>query len=507
MTGRVLNPFSSLRARIVFFATAMLLVAICALYFINRRLEERSLHHMEEYMEAVTLAVGLAVSSFPSEQYLYETLEQQGEGRLTVAPGGIIRHILVVDEAGKIVDSTDRNDIGTLLQAGISNLPPMSPGDLRGDEGEREQEQERTITWRAETSKGRRTVITVVSMTGLQRVVGEATRDRLVATASLGLLLILLTGAITWRFTRPIDELARAASRVAAGDLDFQVPVGPRDEVGVLSETFNGMLVGLRSKRELEEKLQRAERSAVVGRLASGIAHEIRNPLNFINLSIDHLREKFAPASGEAARAEYTRILGAIKDEIGRLNRMVSDFLSYGRPARLKLHEVSARAILEEVMGLVGTQAEQQHVRLTVWEEVEPEREASDGDSLRADPEQLKTCFSNLTINAIQAMPEGGALEIVIRPRGPEVEVEFSDTGSGIAPEALGQIFEPYYSTKETGIGLGLPLTKKIIEEHGGRIAVRSEPGAGTTFTLTLPREPAGPRRPAPAEQPVLERP
>jgi signal transduction histidine kinase len=107
---------------------------------------------------------------------------------------------------------------------------------------------------------------------------------------------------------------------------------------------------------------------------------------------------------------------------------------------------------------------------------------------VNADAEQLKTCISNIMINAVQAMPEGGSLTITLRPSPGEVDIDLADTGAGIAPEALNQIFEPYYSTKETGVGLGLPLTRKIIEEHGGKITVRSELGTGTVFTISLPR-------------------
>jgi signal transduction histidine kinase len=109
----------------------------------------------------------------------------------------------------------------------------------------------------------------------------------------------------------------------------------------------------------------------------------------------------------------------------------------------------------------------------------------------QADYEQIKTCFSNLMINAVQAMPDGGALNVTLHPNDTHLRIEFADNGPGIAAENLAQIFEPYYSTKETGIGLGLPLTKKIIEEHGGQISVASEPGQGTTFTVTMPRTPA----------------
>jgi signal transduction histidine kinase len=169
------------------------------------------------------------------------------------------------------------------------------------------------------------------------------------------------------------------------------------------------MLAGLRSKRELEEKLQRAERSALTGRIAAGIAHEIRNPLSFINLTMDFMRDKFAPAA-DTTRGEYTKLCDSVKDEIGRLNRMVSDFLSYGRPARLKLREINARELVEEVVSLVRAQADQQGVSLQVEEEVDDDSQKHDAH-FQGDAEQLKTCFSNLAINAVQAMAGGGALK------------------------------------------------------------------------------------------------
>jgi signal transduction histidine kinase len=169
---------------------------------------------------------------------------------------------------------------------------------------------------------------------------------------------------------------------------------------------------------------------------------------------------------------------------LARLNRLVSEFLSYGRPTKLKLREVDAQGLIEEVRDLVSTKADEQGVKIEI--------ESNGGDTkLNADPELLKTCFSNLMINAVQAMPGGGDLDVGLHSDNGQIEIVFTDTGTGILPEALQQIFEPYYSTKETGIGLGLPLTKKIIEEHGGRIEVASEVGIGTMFTVTLPRRKA----------------
>jgi signal transduction histidine kinase len=329
----------------------------------------------------------------------------------------------------------------------------------------------------------KREVYIVLSMKRLQQVKEAGERTRLIAFAALSLLLIAAIAIFIKRITRPITELGGAAEKVAEGNLEFSVPVSGPNEMRALSQTFNEMLSGLRSKRNLEELLQRAERSAVVGRLASGIAHEIRNPLNFINLSIDHLRASFAPKD-EAPRAQYIHMLTTIKDELARLNRLVSDFLGYGRPAKLKIRELDARTLIEEVRDLVHTQAEQQGVTVNI------EQNGHGDAKLQGDAELIKTCFSNLMINAIQAMPSGGALNVSLRPDNGFLEIKFADTGVGIMPEDLAQIFEPYYSTKETGIGLGLPLTKKIIEEHGGKINVESGLGRGTTFTVTLFREP-----------------
>ncbi len=467
------------------FIVGTILLTSLIIAVINQSLENRTTNQVDEYIRAITLANDIIYQSFPSDKYVYQFVNQppgSGVAGLSVNEDSIIRHILVVDEKGKIINSSDRKDLGQMLPAEIRNLPPLRKGDIKLD-ADASSEQDRTMSYSLETDLGKRNVIVVISMNRLQRVKESVERDRLLALALLSVPLIFIVAVVSRRLTRPIADLGQAARSVTAGDLDFSVPVHGPEEVRALSKTFNEMLAGLRNKRELEDQLQRAERSAMVGRLASGIAHEIRNPLNFINLSIDHLREKYAPPA-EGARAEYTHILKTIKDELARLNRLVSDFLSYGRPAKLKFREVDARSLIEEVRALVSTQSEQQNVKINILQNGGGEARLS------ADVEQIKTCFSNIMINAVQAMPEGGSLNIALRPNSSEIAIEFADTGQGIAPEEIEQIFEPYYSTKETGIGLGLPLTRKIIEEHGGRIEVTSRPGGGTKFTVTLKRHP-----------------
>ncbi|HKX27912.1 MAG TPA: ATP-binding protein [Blastocatellia bacterium] len=501
MISKVFNPFHSFRIRILIFVTVIVMTTIVAIYYINQHLEQRIANLVEEHIDAISTSIDLVQTALPSSRYLYELVEEDGRITISLDEGHIIHRILISDDNGRIIDSADADDVGKNLKDVLGDLSPLNPPKTKPKTDASGREPELVLTYMIETEKGSRRVTFIVSPHLLAETLREESRQRLIAIAILSLVLVLIVGLVTWRFTGPIQELSQAARRVSSGDFDFSIPVRQRDEMGALARAFNEMLAGLRSKRELEEKLQRAERSALTGRIASGIAHEIRNPLSFINLTIDFMRGKFAPQT-ETLRTEYTRLCDTVKDEIGRLNRMVSDFLSYGRPAKLKLREIDAQELMEEVASLVRAKADQQGVSLSITAESAEDNPGSH-TNFQGDVEQLKTCFSNLTINAVQAMDEGGSLKIILHPQKDWIRFEVSDTGSGIAPDAIDHIFEPYFSTKETGIGLGLPLTKKLIEDHGGRITVSSEVGTGTTFTVTLPREPAPSPEPGALPQPT----
>src|SRR5574341_529375 len=446
-----LNPFISFRARLLIFVTIIVLTTIVAIYYINRHLEGRIAGLVAEHIKAISVSVDLAQSSFPKGEYIHDLLREDGRITVGIEEDHIIHKILVVDANNRVIDSAESGDKGKTQEEALGDLKLSDPANTSPVNNADWRDPELALTYPVETDLGKRKVVIVVSPHRLGEIVREESRERLMAIAGLSLLLILIIALVSWRFTRPIQELSDAARRVSSGDFDFSVPATQRNEMGALARAFNEMLAGLRSKRGLEEKLLRAERSALTGRIAAGIAHEIRNPLSFINLTIDFMRDKFPPAA-EAARGEYTKLCDSIKDEIGRLNRMVSDFLSYGRPARLKLREINARELIEEVMSLVRAQADQQGVSLKVEEEVGDDGQKHD-THFQGDAEQLKTCFSNLAINAAQAMADGGALKFRLWPQENDILFEVTDTGPGIAPEALGQIFEPYFSTKETGIG------------------------------------------------------
>jgi len=493
MVKEKINPVSSFRTRILMFVTLIFIVTTLTNYYVNRYYEARVVNLVGEQLDDTSMAIDLAQSSFLTTNYLYDRVPDELRQRFGPDETHIIHRILVTEENGTIRDSLEKEDIRKNIVDVVEGLASVNPAMMKKGPGPDGREREHLLTYpvEVETEKGdtvTRQVVIVVSPHRLTEIVATGTRERLFYLLIIGLILILLTALASWRFTRPIGQLVNAARRVSSGDFDFNIPVTRRDEMGALARTFNEMLAGLRNNRELEERLQRTERSALTGRVASGIAHEIRNPLSFINLTIDYLRDKFSPAE-EAMRRDFTKLCDNIKEEIARLNRMVSDFLSYGRPARLYLRQIDSRELIEDVMNLVHAKATQQGINMVVEEVPGDERQEIDRH-FQGDIEQLKTCLSNLAINAVEAMIAGGTLTFTLIPQRHNIIIEVADTGTGIPPEALEQIFEPYYSSKETGIGLGLPLTKKLIEDHGGKIFVSSEVGIGTSFTMVLPREP-----------------
>ena len=293
--------------------------------------------------------------------------------------------------------------------------------------------------------------------------------------AGLALLLIL-----SRNFTKPVGALTRAASRVADGDLNAIVPETRRDDLGALVATWNLMVERLREQRELETRLAAAERRASLGHLASGIAHEIRNPLNTIGLAVEYLRRRFRPDEPEA-RDEFEATAKSLRDEIGRLNDLITNFLSFGKPLRLSVSEVDVRALANVLADSLRPEAEARGVSIAVAPGAPSE--------ILADAGLLKSAFLNVALNAFQMMAPGGHLGISIDDDPESVRIRFDDTGPGISPENLPKVFEPYFSTRDAGVGLGLAVTRKIAREHGGDLTAENRAGGGSRFEFALPRD------------------
>ena len=235
----------------------------------------------------------------------------------------------------------------------------------------------------------------------------------------------------------------------------------------------------LQSQSELiiriEEQLRRAERLSALGELSAILAHEIRNPLASIRGTAEILMEDGTSAAG---KGEFLDILVKESD---RLNRVVEDFLRMARPEPTSKEGCDVNAELGNIITLLSAQARNSRVSLQLVPSQLPQ--------LMADGQKLRQAFMNIILNGIQATPAGGKVVVATRfdAESGRIEIRFCDSGPGISAEAMGKIFEPFFTTKGGGTGLGLPITKKIVEGHGGSVEVESEPGSGTTFKVTLP--------------------
>lgn len=235
----------------------------------------------------------------------------------------------------------------------------------------------------------------------------------------------------------------------------------------------------------LGERLRRAERLKVVGEFAAGIAHEINNPIGIISACAEHLADKISKTVESSD--EYLRPLKAIEEEAARCSSIVRNLMVFSRHQELHLKATDVCRLVRDTLYLVESQAEESGVAIEV-----DEGRAQGIPAVQADEPQLKQVFLNLAVNAVQAMPRGGILRVRVdherRERGAgHVAVRFADTGCGIPRENLEKIFTPFYTTRSSGVGLGLAVSHGIVEAHGGTISVESKEGEGSTFTVRLP--------------------
>ena len=291
---------------------------------------------------------------------------------------------------------------------------------------------------------------------------------------------ILVSLAVTFgaRLTlRPLAGLVAGTKRIGSGDYTHRVVVKSDSELGDLAREFNNMAGAI---DEREQLLLRTERMATAGRLASHITHEIRNPLSSISLNTELLEEEFMELDDPGA-AESLSLCQAIRKEVDRLTDFTEEYLQFSRLPKPHLEPEDVHEILQDLLSFQDSELRGKGVQLSVQLE-------APHPVVLADENQMRRAFLNLLRNAGEAMTTGqGQLKISTEQRDRQLHVSISDNGSGIDTEALPNIFEPFFSTKQAGTGLGLALTQQIIQEHGGSIEVESQQGQGTTFLVRLP--------------------
>ena len=296
-------------------------------------------------------------------------------------------------------------------------------------------------------------------------------------------LAILFSGWIAARVTRPVEQLAEAASSVAAGNWHTRVWVSSSDELGQLAESFNHMTSELLEQRD---RALQAERVAAWRELARRLAHELKNPLFPLQLTVENLI-RARQQSSELFDDIFHESASTLLAEISNLKTIISRFSDFSRMPQPQLGNVNINEVVHDVVRLFQAQLEA------------PNRSpiecvldlGNDPLVVAADRELLHRALSNLVLNAMDAMPHGGALTMRTRREAEHVIIKVADTGPGLTPEECSRLFTPYYTSKAHGTGLGLAIVQSVVSDHGGRIDVTSAIGRGTTFTIELPFNPS----------------
>jgi signal transduction histidine kinase len=476
--GRFLRDLR-IGTKLTLMVLTMMALTLGILFLIYDHYEKLLVDLVQNQTEDLSKALEVSVQQLTSKGQSDQQLLQDYVQRLSALG---VTEISILSSERKVVASSNRARVGTRIHA--PRKGPAGPFIITGTIGE-DVDPHPTISYNLDIpiivdDQKQGYVRLHIILDDFVALLRSIYLKRSLATSGVFLAGVFASLALATRIASPLKRLAAAAERVAAGDLDVTVGVERGDEIGKLQGNFNRMLETLRENRRLEQQLRRAERAGAMGRLASAVAHEIRNPLNYLSLCVDHLHAAFRPA--DTARAgEFDGNMEQIKDEMRRINALVTEFLDFGRPPRLRMQPCRSEEILQEVMRLASPRAERQGVGMDL--RVDPGL-----PPLRADPEGLRTCFLNLVTNGIQAMPRGGLLMLRAESVEPgQVRFCVRDSGEGICGADLERIFEPYFSTKEAGVGLGLAITHRIVQDHGGRIEVSSRDGEGTEFSILLP--------------------
>ena len=357
----------------------------------------------------------------------------------------------------------------------------------------------RTIDWTSDPASsetfhampltGRNGEVLGVLLLGSSRKELVTLRREIVKTAALVALAALLIGLLlSWwvsrRITRPVEELANGARDVASGRWDTHIDVRGSDEVGQLAAAFNDMIRTLASQKE---KLVQTERVAAWRELARRLAHELRNPLFPLQITVENLQRarQLGPKQFQEVFSEATATL---KAELANLNSIVGRFSDFSKMPAPQFTRVNVNEVLRNAVRLFEPQ-------FTAVGKPSIATEFFLSESLPeidADPDLLHRAFQNLVLNALDAMPAGGTITFKSSDAGESLRIEVADTGKGLTPEECSRLFTPYYTTKQLGTGLGLAIVQSVVSDHHGSISVSSEEGRGAAFRIDLPKRQSG---------------
>jgi signal transduction histidine kinase len=468
----------SLRTQMLLILLFLLLISIGSLTVLYSRSEEQLIDKLTDNIDDITKAIQISIEELTYRGDSTERLKSY----VNMLNKKGIKEISILNDTSEVIASSNPQKIGTKETIGekkTGRKKGLMITARLGDDHLTDTQKLYNIIMPV-SIKGQNIGYIHINMAlddyQLLRRQGHIKRIlSMIFAFSIGIIVCLI---IAEKYTDPIKKIANASRKIAEGKLVKIREKDRGDEIGVLIKSFNEMVDKLAERMELEEKLKKTEQLSMIGQLSSGIAHEIRNPLNFLSLSIGHIKEA---VSGETIenRKDLLVLLDNLLKEIHRINDLIHNFLFLGKQITLHRELVSPQSLVHEALSLIKDKVSDGIKITTVYHNGE--------DGIFCDREYMRICLVNLIINAVQAIQGEGRVDVECGREDSFSYVSVADTGEGVEHEEIEKIFEPYYSTKKFGIGIGLAITKRFVEEHGGSIGIESERGKGTTIKIRIP--------------------
>ncbi|TFG36758.1 MAG: HAMP domain-containing sensor histidine kinase [Nitrospirales bacterium] len=467
-------PRLSLNKKLVALMLVQSLSIISILVFLHYQTGKSIYNEFEEQIADLSKGIQMGVkevtsSGFPEEKHLQNYLSRlQTSG---------VREISIISNSDKILASTDPQKAGKWITKAKKEL--IFKAEL-GEPVIGEGQFYNVIVPVVAGDKHYGYINLTVNTEDFSARMQKRLTRRIIAAMIIFGIGIIISIILAKRYTKPIEDVVLAARNVAHGNLNQEIHTARRDEIGELAKSFNYMVGKLKEERVLEERLHKAEQLAGIGQFSMSIAHEIKNPLNFISLSIDHIQHKYVPPE-EDRKERFDSLILNIKNEIQRVSGFAESLLEYRKHLKLDLQRTDVKKLIEDVLELVKAKAEKEKIEIIRELDILPEPCLDSGF--------IKTCLYNILLNAFHAMPGGGRITVRASSTDGKLVIAIEDTGVGMSAEKISKIFDPFFTTKQDGLGIGLTLTKSVVEQHKGRIEFTSIEGKGSTITLFLPLE------------------
>ena len=477
-----MNPFGTLQGKFTVCLSALIVVIMSGLSFwaISR---EKGLMENAIMREGKALVESFAISC--TNTMLYEEIGLVDEGGLLdnyisdlmQRKDLPINYAMILNPAGHIIAHSSPAEVGTTYNDPVTTRALSSWNTLMQH---RNSDLLDISTPLAISSKRWGTLRIGISLQNLQKEIPRLVWGYVLYTAAFIVLAIAVIGLLFGLITRPLKLLSEEMVRMTIRNDAPTLPLKGQDEIGALQQRFHSMVKSIRADEEERERTQRnlllTEKMAAIGKLTSGLAHEINNPLGGILNCIYHFKRGVQSADRQR---EY---LDLMEDGVRRIQKRVTDLLEYARNPKLEISSTDISPLIEKSLTLLEYQMKKNLITVerNFAEAVHP---------VELDRDQMGQVFVNIFLNAVQAMPEGGTLGIDVRTVDKQLVVTVSDTGKGIPDEILPKIFDPFFTTKaeEKGTGLGLWLSQKIIERHGGTIRIKGREKEGAIVSIELP--------------------